>query len=125
MKRRLAVIVYGPDEDPDSEDLAGNLVEPELEDLLRYVKREPELAAALAPDHDLVERLQGQLQLVIAQIDEARDQVAAGQTEQALELLDEIVDAERCRSCGCTHTSPCDPPCSWAEAELCTACVPS
>ena len=28
-----------------------------------------------------------------------------------------------CRSCGCTWCDPCDPPCSWAEADLCTACV--
>jgi hypothetical protein len=124
MKRRLAVIVYGPDEDPGSEDLAGNLVEPEIEDLLRYVKREPELAAALAPDHDLVERLQGQLLTVVGQVDEVRSHLAAGQPEYALELLDELVEAERCRSCGCTHTSPCEPPCSWSEPGLCSACAP-
>ncbi|TMJ19003.1 MAG: hypothetical protein E6G92_04105 [Alphaproteobacteria bacterium] len=28
-----------------------------------------------------------------------------------------------CRVCGCTWCDPCDPPCSWAEIDLCTACV--
>jgi len=29
----------------------------------------------------------------------------------------------RCRGCGCTETRPCDPPCSWAEADLCSTCA--
>jgi hypothetical protein len=31
--------------------------------------------------------------------------------------------AERaCRVCGCTENNACDPPCSWAGADLCSAC---
>ena len=28
-----------------------------------------------------------------------------------------------CRVCKCSHTDPCDPPCGWAEEDLCTACA--
>ena len=28
-----------------------------------------------------------------------------------------------CRECGCTDDHACDPPCSWAEPDLCSACV--
>jgi hypothetical protein len=28
----------------------------------------------------------------------------------------------RCRVCGCTEIDPCDPPCGWAEEDLCTTC---
>ncbi len=28
----------------------------------------------------------------------------------------------RCRVCGCSEREPCNPPCSWAEAELCSEC---
>jgi len=27
-----------------------------------------------------------------------------------------------CRVCGCTEYEPCEPPCGWADEELCTAC---
>ncbi len=28
----------------------------------------------------------------------------------------------RCRVCGCTEVNACNPPCSWAEDDLCTNC---
>ncbi len=28
----------------------------------------------------------------------------------------------RCRVCGCTEREPCCPPCSWAQADLCSNC---
>lgn len=28
-----------------------------------------------------------------------------------------------CRVCGCTETNACCPPCSWSEADLCSACA--
>lgn len=28
----------------------------------------------------------------------------------------------RCRVCGCTEVEPCEPPCSWVEADLCSGC---
>jgi hypothetical protein len=28
-----------------------------------------------------------------------------------------------CRACGCTNYCACQPPCSWAENDLCSACV--
>lgn len=28
----------------------------------------------------------------------------------------------RCRVCGCTEVDPCNPPCGWAEGDLCTGC---
>jgi hypothetical protein len=83
--------------------------------------------AAAAPSSDLVQRLQNQLALVIAQALDARTHVQENETLHALEILDELVDARRCRSCGCTETSACESeeegPCGWAEADLCTACV--
>ncbi len=30
--------------------------------------------------------------------------------------------AERCRVCKCTEREPCNPPCSWASAGLCSSC---
>lgn len=27
-----------------------------------------------------------------------------------------------CRVCKCTDIEPCDPPCSWAEVDLCSTC---
>jgi len=30
----------------------------------------------------------------------------------------------QCRACGCTDDFACDGGCSWAEPDLCTACVP-
>ena len=30
-----------------------------------------------------------------------------------------------CRVCGCSWFDPCDPPCSWVEPDLCSACVDS
>lgn len=29
-------------------------------------------------------------------------------------------ERQRCRVCGCTLYEPCDPPCSWAEPDLCS-----
>src|ERR1700726_2668963 len=29
----------------------------------------------------------------------------------------------RCRVCGCTEREPCNPPCAWFEADLCTGCA--
>lgn len=29
----------------------------------------------------------------------------------------------RCRVCSCTEREPCDPPCSWAEEDLCSLCA--
>jgi len=29
----------------------------------------------------------------------------------------------RCRVCGSTEREACDPPCSWAEPDLCTGCA--
>jgi hypothetical protein len=40
----------------------------------------------------------------------------------------EIVEALRarglgvCRVCRCTDVTACDPPCSWLESDLCSAC---
>ena len=28
----------------------------------------------------------------------------------------------RCRVCGCTEISACNPPCGWADVDLCTGC---
>lgn len=28
----------------------------------------------------------------------------------------------RCRVCGCTEVNACNPPCGWAESDLCTGC---
>lgn len=28
----------------------------------------------------------------------------------------------RCRVCGCTEVNACNPPCGWAEADLCSSC---
>ena len=28
----------------------------------------------------------------------------------------------KCRVCKCTYEQPCNPPCAWAEPELCTTC---
>jgi hypothetical protein len=28
----------------------------------------------------------------------------------------------RCRVCSCTEREPCEPPCSWAEEDLCSWC---
>ncbi len=28
-----------------------------------------------------------------------------------------------CRGCGCTDERACDPPCWWAEPDLCSACA--
>lgn len=28
-----------------------------------------------------------------------------------------------CSSCGCTDIAPCEPPCSWVDATLCSGCV--
>jgi hypothetical protein len=30
----------------------------------------------------------------------------------------------RCRECNCTDDFACDPPCSWVELDLCSACAP-
>ena len=39
-------------------------------------------------------------------------------------LEDRIIETEGdfCVVCGCTHTSPCDPPCGWADFNLCSSC---
>lgn len=29
----------------------------------------------------------------------------------------------RCRVCGCTEVEACNPPCSWREPDLCSACA--
>jgi hypothetical protein len=29
----------------------------------------------------------------------------------------------RCRVCGCTEREPCEPPCAWFDASLCTLCA--
>lgn len=29
----------------------------------------------------------------------------------------------RCRVCGCTEVDPCNPPCGWFEADICTTCA--
>jgi hypothetical protein len=51
------------------------------------------------------------------------DRPIEGRTEEVT-VFDELGDYERtCRVCGCTDTRACDPPCSWAELDLCTACV--
>ena len=43
-------------------------------------------------------------------------------------LEEDEMSAHRCRSCRCTDENACKHPtglrCAWAEAELCTACVP-
>jgi hypothetical protein len=86
-----------------------------------------ELLPELSPRAHLVERLQNQLALLLALADDARAHLQGGRTEQALEVLDEIVESRRCASCGCTETSACEGehgPCGWAEADLCTECVP-
>lgn len=28
----------------------------------------------------------------------------------------------KCRVCGCTEMNACNPPCAWAEPDLCTGC---
>ncbi len=28
----------------------------------------------------------------------------------------------RCRVCRCTEREPCEPPCEWSEADLCSSC---
>ena len=28
-----------------------------------------------------------------------------------------------CHRCGCTDLDPCEPPCHWVEAHLCSACI--
>jgi hypothetical protein len=28
----------------------------------------------------------------------------------------------RCRVCGCTEIEPCNPPCEWVDADLCSTC---
>lgn len=33
-------------------------------------------------------------------------------------------DERRCRVCACTEDDACDPPCSWVEDDLCSACLP-
>jgi hypothetical protein len=33
--------------------------------------------------------------------------------------------ARTCRLCGCTDDHACNPPCSWVERDLCSACVPA
>lgn len=29
----------------------------------------------------------------------------------------------RCRVCGCTEIEACNPPCGWADGDLCTTCA--
>jgi hypothetical protein len=29
----------------------------------------------------------------------------------------------KCRVCGCTEERPCDPPCEWYSAGLCSTCA--
>lgn len=36
----------------------------------------------------------------------------------------EANDIPVCRLCGCTEVTPCEPPCGWAEGDLCTSCAP-
>jgi hypothetical protein len=31
-------------------------------------------------------------------------------------------DGPKCQVCGCTETEPCNPPCGWAQPDLCTCC---
>jgi hypothetical protein len=33
-----------------------------------------------------------------------------------------VSEPRTCRVCGCTDLQACSPPCSWAAADLCTAC---
>lgn len=63
-------------------------------------------------------------------IDSFLDQLAkaleAGSNELTAEVLRgwRSLDHERtCRVCGCTDDNACTPPCSWVEADLCSACV--
>lgn len=35
----------------------------------------------------------------------------------------EVDDGPACRICGCTENNACDGGCSWAEDNLCSACV--
>lgn len=46
-----------------------------------------------------------------------------------IDIVDELVLAlqtpatrRSCRVCGCTDYAACSPPCSWIEADLCSAC---
>ena len=41
--------------------------------------------------------------------------------------IDQIIPDQVCRKCGCSHLDPCfdeisGEPCSWADADLCSAC---
>lgn len=36
-----------------------------------------------------------------------------------------VDELQACRACGCTNDRACNPPCAWAEPDLCTACVPA
>jgi hypothetical protein len=35
-----------------------------------------------------------------------------------------ITPLRACRKCGCADDRACDPPCSWVEDDLCSACRP-
>ena len=70
----------------------------------------------------------------IEQLVIVRDEVAGiyGKIDKAIEelqpALQPVADDRICRECGCTDTTPCvdektDEPCSWAEADLCSACA--
>ena len=54
---------------------------------------------------------------------------AADMVETALEHgrrigVAQTCGVQHCRVCGCTDITACDPPCSFVEGDLCSACAP-
>lgn len=54
----------------------------------------------------------------------ADGQEVAGRITRPCPNCGEYPDDHTCRECGCSDVWPCEPPCGWAEEDLCTACVP-
>ena len=60
---------------------------------------------------------------VIQHLEECKAARAVMWEDAVNALAGNSIDTEMtCRVCGCTHFTPCDPPCAWAEPGLCTAC---
>lgn len=81
--------------------------------------REEELLTIIAA---VRERLGLARELVRQLAGRGEDVAGTEVTEDADRLVDDW-DGGECRVCGCTQNDPCEPPCGWAEDDLCSACV--
>jgi hypothetical protein len=71
----------------------------------------------------------------IDQVDRWATAVLAAETDNEVEVQplprvlggeadpEPVFDVATCRVCGCTDMRACEPPCSWVEPDLCSACI--